>query len=138
MFTGLDISTSGMSAQRTRMLVRSQNLANISSTRNEDGEVKPYQPRFVEFAAKSMGSEGALGVEVTDVKTSKVPPRLKYDPHHPDAIKEGKHKGYVQLPQINMLSEMSNAMEAQRTYEANLNAFQMNVEIHKKDLQILS
>ena len=111
MFTAIDVSASALVAQRTRMTAISGNLANLSTTHNEAGEATPYQPRFVIFQTDdSVGAEGAAGVKVSSVEIDQREPRLKYQPGHPDAIKEGPHKGYVAYPAIDMMTEMTDAM----------------------------
>ena len=76
------------------------NLANLSTTHNELGEAKPYQPRFVTFQADSSigGADGTAGVRVDSVEISNVEPVWKYQPGHPDAIKSGEREGYVAYP----------------------------------------
>src|SRR5262245_22246409 len=122
MFGSLDISTSALVAQRTRVTAIAGNLANISTTHNELDEAAPYQPRFVEFQADNTipGTDGAPGVKVTSVETAQVEPNWKYQPGHPDAIKEGPKTGYVAYPNIDMTTEFVDAIEASRAYEANV------------------
>ena len=94
MFSALDISSSGLAAQRMRMNARSSNIANMSTTHNERGERVPYQPKYVVFEADdTVGSHGAPGVRVAAVKTADVEPRWVYDPHHPEAerLRSGVH-----------------------------------------------
>ena len=139
MFPALDISTSGLVAQRMRMNAISSNLANISTTHNERGEAVPYQPRFVIFQTDdSVGANGAAGVKVSSVETDQVEPRLKYEPGHPDAIKEGPNKGYVAYPNINMMTEFTDALEAARAYEANLGAMEITKDMEQQTLKILA
>ena len=139
MFPSLDVSTSGLVAQRTRMNAISSNLANISTTHNEQGEAVPYQPRFVIFQTdESVGSGGAAGVRVSSVQTDDSQPLLKYRPGHPDAIKEGPNKGYVAYPNVNMMTEMTDAMEAARAYEANLGAIEIAKDLQNQTLRILA
>lgn len=135
MFTALDISTSGLVAQRTRMNARSSNIANISTTHNERGERVPYRPRYVIFETdESIGAEGAAGVRVAEVKTDDSDPRLKYEPHHPDA----NPQGYVAYPNVNMMVEFTDAMEAARAYEANLGALEISKDLGQQTLRILA
>ena len=116
MFPALDISTSALTAQRIRMDAISGNMANVSTTRNEKGEPVPYQPRFVIFATDNSipNAEGGVGVQVQSVETAQVEPRYKYQPGHPDAIKQGPHQGYVAYPDIDITTEMVDALEASR------------------------
>jgi flagellar basal-body rod protein FlgC len=139
MFSALDISTSALVAQRVRMLATSGNLANLSTTHNEAGKAVPYQPRFVVFQADdSLGNSGAAGVKVASVGIDQREPRLKWQPGHPDAITSGAHKGYVAYPDIDMMTEMTDAMEAARAYEANLGAIQITKEMVQQTLRILA
>ena len=117
----------------------SSNLANISTTHNEAGEPVPYQPRFVVFQTDpNVGASGAPGVKVSSVGISKVEPRMKYEPGNPDAIKEGPHKGYVAYPNINMMVEFTDAMEAARAYEANLGAMEITKDLQQQTLKIIA
>ncbi|HIQ21398.1 MAG TPA: flagellar basal body rod protein FlgC [Planctomycetes bacterium] len=135
MIPALDVSTSALVAQRVRMNVISSNLANLSTTHNEAGEPVPYQPRYVVFQTDdSVGSYGAVGVKVRAVQIDKVPPRLKYEPGHPDANAEG----YVAYPNINMMTEFTDAMEAARAYEANLGAMEITKDMVQQTLRILA
>ena len=69
---------------------------------------------------------------------SKVEPRMKYEPGNPDAIKEGPHKGYVAYPNINMMVEFTDAMEAARAYEANLGAMEITKDLQQQTLKIIA
>ena len=140
MFPSLDISTSGLVAQRVRMNAISSNLANMSTTRNEAGELQPYQPRYVVFQADaSVGAYGASGVQVSSVQIDRdAQPRYKYEPGNPDAIQEGPHKGYVAYPDVNMMTEFTDAMEAARAYEANLGSIEIAKDLAQQTLRILA
>lgn len=139
MFPALDISTSGLAAQRVRMNAISGNLANISTTHNEEGEPVPYQPRFVVFQTdERTGANGAAGVRVASVQVDDIEPLYKYQPHHPDAIQDGKWKGYVAYPNVNMMTEFTDAMEAARAYEANLGAMEISKDLANQTLRILA
>ncbi|NUQ62430.1 MAG: flagellar basal body rod protein FlgC [Pirellulales bacterium] len=138
MLSALDLSTSALVAQRTRMNAISSNLANLSTTHNEAGESTPYLPRYVVFQADdSIGANGAAGVRVSSVEIDEREPRYKYQPGHPDAIEEGPRKGYVAYPDINMMTEMTDAMEAARAYEANLGAIDIAKDLAQQTLRIL-
>ena len=135
MFPALDISTSGLVAQRTRMNSLSSNIANISTTHNEKGERVPYQPKYVVFETDdSVGAYGASGVKVSSTETANVEPLMKYEPNHPDANQEG----YVAYPNVNMMIEFTNAMEAARAYEANLGAIEIAKDLEQQTLRILA
>ncbi|MGA2619069.1 MAG: flagellar basal body rod protein FlgC [Thermoguttaceae bacterium] len=139
MIPALDISTSGLVAQRMRMNAISSNLANITTTHNERGEAAPYQPRFVVFEAdESIGAGGAAGVRVGAVQTEQVEPLLKYEPGNPDAIKDGPKQGYVAYPNIKMVEQFTDALEAARAYEANLGAMDITKSLEQQTLRILA
>jgi len=139
MFPALDISTSALAAQRSRMNAISGNIANLSTTHNEKGEPEPYQPRFVVFQTDdSVGAFGAAGVKVSSVETSQVEPRLKYQPGHPDAIQEGPNRGYVAYPNISMMTEFTDALEAARAYEANVGVIEITKDLQNQTLRILA
>jgi flagellar basal-body rod protein FlgC len=139
MFSALDVSASGLAAQRTRMTAIAANLANITTTHNERGEAVPYQPRFVIFQTDtSVGVDGAPGVKVGSVETEQLEPKLKYEPGNPDAIPEGPSKGYVAYPNINMMAEFTDALEASRAYQANLGAMEMSKDMQQQTLKIIA
>jgi flagellar basal-body rod protein FlgC len=139
MLSALDISTSALVAQRSRMNAISSNLANISTVVNEAGQPEPYQPRFVVFQTDtSVGSHGAAGVRVSSVETANVEPLWKYQPGHPAAIKEGPRTGYVAYPNVNMITEFTDALEAARSYEANLGAMDITKDLAQQTLRILA
>ncbi|MBT4289699.1 MAG: flagellar basal body rod protein FlgC [Deltaproteobacteria bacterium] len=126
MFNAMEISSSGLSAQRTRMKVISSNIANINTTRTPAGG--PYRRRDVIFGAlpaeKNFQEEllsqtvdkGTRHVKVLGVVEDSRAPKLKYDPNHPDANEEG----YVSLPNIDIAEEMTNLMISKRSFEANI------------------
>ena len=139
MFPAMDISTSALVAQRTRINAISSNVANVSTTHNERGERVPYQPKYVVFEAdESIGAHGAPGVKVRSVETLDVEPRWKFEPDHPDAVKDGPHKGYVAYPDIDMMIEMTDAMQAVRAYEANLGTMEITKDLELQTLRILA
>ena len=139
MFTSLDVSTSALVAHRLRMNVISQNLANLSTTRNETGELSPYQKRqTIVETDESVGSHGAAGVKVAAVEIDDGPPRYKWDPTHPDAIKEGPHQGYVAYPNVDMITEFTDALAVARAYEANLGAIEIAKDMEQQTLRILA
>jgi flagellar basal-body rod protein FlgC len=139
MLPALDISTSALVAQRVRMNAISGNLANMSTTHNEAGEPVPYQPRFVIFETDDdVGRYGAAGVKVSSVQIDDAEPLYKYEPHHPDAIQQGPKKGYVAYPNVNMMTEFTDALEAARAYEANLGAIEIAKDMAGQTLRILA
>src|SRR5437870_3666662 len=122
-FKAMDISSSGLAAQRLRMNVLSANLANAQSTRGDDGG--PYKRRDVVFSATPTGTafedflNGTHGtelrkVEVVDIHKDTKAPRRMYDPSHPDADEQG----FVELPNIEVMTEMVNMIAATRAFEA--------------------
>ena len=139
MFSALDISTSALVAQRTRMNAIASNLANINTPYNENGDAEPYQPRFVVFQADaSVGTDGAAGVKVASVETEQIEPRWKYEPGNPLAQTDGPHKGYVAYPNIDMMTQFTDALEAARSYEANLGALDITKDLAQQTLRIVA
>lgn len=130
MITSLDISTSALIAQRARLDTISGNIANMSTIKNEDGENKPYQPRFVVFQTdEEKARNGAAGVKVSKVETEDVEPLYRYQPDHPLAITEGKWKGYVAYPNVDMNEQFVDALEASRAYEANVGIIEVTKDV---------
>lgn len=136
MFNALDVSTSGLVAQRTRLNAISSNLANMSTTRNEAGEAVPYTPRFVVFKTDEniTTSGGGQGVSIDRVEYADVEPNMKYEPGHPDANAEG----YVAYPNIDMTTEFVDALGASRAYEANIGVIEVTKNMSERTLQILA
>jgi flagellar basal-body rod protein FlgC len=139
MFTSLDISTSALIAQRTRMDAISGNIANLSTTRNETGEAVPYQPRFVVFKTdeQTKTPEGAMGVRVDSVETAQKEPLWRYQPGHPDAQLDGPHKGYVAYPNVDMTTEFVDSLNATRAYEANIGVIEASKSMFGQALKII-
>jgi len=124
-FDILDVGSSGLAAQRMRQETISSNIANASTTRTPDGG--PYVRKDVVFETANVTSKfgqifsaltdnGLRGVRVAQVLKDNQPAQKRFQPNHPDADAEG----YVRYPNINMISEMVNMVEATRSYEANL------------------
>lgn len=107
----IDLSASALSAQRKRMDIIAQNIANAETTRTPEGG--PYRRQQVVFTLTEEG-----GVETTEVLQDPRPPRLVYQPGHPDA----DAAGYVALPNVNLVEEMVDMISAMRSYEANVTA----------------
>ena len=121
MFGSLDVSTSALVAQRTRMNVIAGNIANMNATRGPNGEVRPYQRRVALLATGNpKKGPAAPGVHVQQIVKDPSPPREVHDPGHPDAIQSGPKQGYVLYPNVDYATEMINALDAARAYEANL------------------
>ena len=123
LLTALDVNSSGLAAQRKRVEVSSANLANSQTTRTEAGgayrrkDVVFQTASFQDSLGAAMG-KGVEGVEVSDVVDDPRPFDRRYEPGHPDADKEG----YVAYPNVNVMEEMANLVEAARSYEANIAA----------------
>ena len=125
MYSSLDISVSGMVAQRTRLNTIAANIANADATRDADGNLAPYRRRFTVFSPGDPSSNNPnareMGVHVRTILQDHGPPRLRWDPGHPDAQPDGSpNAGYVELPNIHTPTEQINSLEAQRAYEANV------------------
>ncbi|MCE5198753.1 MAG: flagellar basal body rod protein FlgC [Armatimonadota bacterium] len=117
--SSFDISASGIFAQRTRMDVIANNIANADSTRTAEGG--PYRRQTVTFRAAyddAIGGNAAAGVKVDGVQQDPTDYRSVYDPGHPDADKNG----YVKMPNVNVVEEMVDMISATRAYEANVTA----------------
>ncbi|NLG19506.1 MAG: flagellar basal body rod protein FlgC [Fibrobacter sp.] len=162
-FSGFEISASGMRAQRIRQNAISSNLANMETTRTDKGG--PYRRQFVVFTADSDRSDVRLlnrepslsgtvtnidhlpvpsgrftkderffgnGVNVAEIREDSRPPRMVYDPAHPDA----DENGYVAMPNINVVEEMTDMIAATRAYEANVTAFNALKGMYSQALQL--
>ena len=140
-FNALRVSSSGLTAQRVRMNLAANNLANINTTKTPEGG--PYRRKDVVFASqpleKSFGDTlnsrmtGKLSeVRVVGVIDDPRPPHTKHDPQHPDA----DEKGYVKTPNINLMEEMVNMISATRSYEANVTAIKASKDMALKALEI--
>lgn len=136
MFPSLDVSTSGLVAQRTRLNAISSNIANMSTTRNEYGESVPYKPRYVTFQTdnKLKTPGGGAGVRVASVEQSNELPRIKYEPGHPDA----DSRGNVHYPAVDMTTEFVDALEATRAYEANVGVIEISKAMTEQSLRIIA
>lgn len=142
-FKAMHISSSGLSAQQIRMNLLSSNLANAQATRGGPNG-GPYQRKDVVLQATPISDnpfesmlDDAYQTPLTDVKVSEIhtdpkPPRLVYDPSHPDANKDG----YVAMPNIQVMSEMVNMIAATRAYEANTTALNNAKQMATKALEI--
>jgi flagellar basal-body rod protein FlgC len=135
-------SASALTAERMRMDVTAENLANAETTRAAGGG--PYQRKTVVLAEtqvnafgsaldSAMHPDGPAGVKVQEIVNDTRPPRMKYDPGNPDANK----KGYVAMPNIEPVSEMVDLITEQRSYEANVTAMQTAKQMFSKTLDLL-
>ncbi len=139
---GMRISSSGMAAQRMRMNTIASNIANINTTQTPEGG--PYRRKDVVFGAmpdaknfgeilSSTAPESSFQrVQVTDILSDTKAPLLKYEPDHPDANPDG----YVAYPNINLMEEMTNMIQASRSYEANVTAVQASKDMAMSALEI--
>ncbi len=134
MFGSLDISTSGLVAQRTRLEVISANLANRSSIYDADGNYAPYRRRVPVLAPGDPVSDKALGVHVKEILLDQSEFRKIYEPGHPNADADG----YVQFPNIEPAMEIVNAMEASRAYEANITAVEATKSMMQSSLRLIA
>jgi flagellar basal-body rod protein FlgC len=117
----------------------SSNLANISTTRDEKGELSPYERKMVVIQTDpAVGTNGAAGVKAMICQPQSVEPIYKLDPNNPDAIKEGPHEGFVAYPNVNMMVEFTDAMVAARAYEANLGVMQISKDMEQQSLRIIA
>jgi flagellar basal-body rod protein FlgC len=138
-FTAMEISASGLSVQRTRMNVAASNLANAQTTQAAGGG--PYKRRDVVVQAVAVsnatGVPGTAGgelraVEVSQIAQDTAPPRLEYDPGHPQA----NAQGYVAYPNINPVEEMVDMITASRAYEAGVTTMSTAVSMAERALGI--
>jgi flagellar basal-body rod protein FlgC len=146
LFDSLHVSATGLSAERTRMDVIANNLANAQTTRTEDGT--PFRRQEVILQSNSQSFASVLnkevasrvqpggepgGVRVVEVAEDPTPNRLVYDPGHPDA----DANGYISMPNVNPVTEMVDLIAASRSYEANVNAMQTAKQMFSKTLDLL-
>ena len=161
MFDSLDVSATGLSAQRRKLNAISSNIANVDTTRTEEGG--PYKrkrvlmiesPRMARFRNILHAEQNRLsstskshlpggpnptidellgaGVDTAEVREEPIEPRLVYDPAHPDA----REDGYVVFPDINVVTEMVDMISASRAYEANVTAMNASKDMITKALEI--
>lgn len=146
MFGGMEISASALTAQRLRMNVTAENLANAETTKTADGQ--PYRRKevvlrergadggFASALGRAMGSAAsasASGVEVAGIVQDQTPLRRIHDPGHPDADKDG----YVTLPNVDSVTEMVELISSSRAYEADVTAMQTAKQMFARTLDIL-
>jgi len=140
-FDAMAVSSSAMTAERTRMNLISGNLANAGTTRTQEGG--PYKRKDAVFSAvpversfsdtmKRLNLTPPGGVEISRVIEDTSPPRMQYDPTHPDADAQG----YVAMPNVNFVEEMADMITASRAYEANITAAQASKSMALKTLEL--
>jgi flagellar basal-body rod protein FlgC len=131
-----EISSSGLYAQRKRLDVIASNLANLETTRTENGG--PYRRKMVVMSTKAVeGFDQVLssklqGVEIDDIVEDDAPFMKVYDPGHPDA----DERGYVLMPNIDLIVEITNMLMAKRNFEANVTAVRSTKQMALKALEI--
>ncbi|MEI7455527.1 MAG: flagellar basal body rod protein FlgC [Nitrosomonadales bacterium] len=130
LFNIFNVAGSGMAAQSQRLNVVASNLANADSTTGADG--KPYRAKQVVFSATPMGSTDVQGVKVLRVAEDNSPMRVVYDPKHPMA----DAKGYVSMPNVNVVDEMVNMISASRAYQNNVDVLNTSKTLLLKTLTI--
>lgn len=142
MYGTLDIATSGMIAQRTRMESIAANIANRNTIIDENGNVNPYRGRRVHFAPGDPSASSArgreMGVHVSHIEIDESPFGMRWDPTSVYAYKDGPHAGYVPEPNVNPVVEQINAMEASRAYEANIVAAEATKTMIGNALRLLA
>ena len=140
-FGTIDIAASGLTAERLRMDLISNNIANANSTRTVDGgpyrrQMAVFAPRenesFASFLNRAQNQLPTEGVRVVGIQKDNAPFKMIYDPHHPDANKEG----YVEMPNVNVVTEMVDMISASRSYEANVTAINAAKSMAMKALEI--
>lgn len=140
-FSAINVSSTALSAERTRLNLISGNLANAGTTRTPEGG--PYKRKDAVFAATPFekqfdrAMDGTTAQQVRQVQVQQIiedqnPPRLQYDPGHPDADAQG----YVAMPNVNVVEEMTDMINATRVYEANITAVQAAKSMALKTLEI--
>jgi flagellar basal-body rod protein FlgC len=141
LFNSIDVSASGLTAERLRMDIISDNIANAETTRTAAGG--PYRrklPIYRELASKefssvfeeALGQKSGSGVEVVGIEEDMSPFIRKYDPNHPDAGEDG----YLLMPNVNVVTEMINMVSASKAYEANVTAMNSTKSMMMKALEI--
>jgi len=148
LFSSINTAASGLSAERMRLDVISDNIANANTTRTADGGpfrrsrvvFRPVvsQPYWRSpFLPESLDNGIGQGVRVSEIeKDMDSDLRLVYDPTHPDAIKTGPKKGYVEYPNVSVVNEMVDMISATRSYEANVAIMDGSKSMFKKALEI--
>lgn len=147
-FNTMNISATGLTAQRLRMDIIAENIANVNTTRTADGgpykrktvlfeEIRDNDPFSLVFGSifgsgRNVPAPQGMGVRVTNIVEDDRPGLLKYEPTHPDA----DEYGYVRLPNVNIVEEMVNMIAASRSYEANITAMGVARTLTQRTLEI--
>jgi flagellar basal-body rod protein FlgC len=148
LFTTINTAATGLTAQRTRLDVIANNIANVNTTRTTEGgpfrrSRVIFRPRVSQpywrspFLPSYLKEQVGRGVRVVNVeKDYDAEVRLVYDPTHPDAIQSGPRKGYVEYPNVNVVNEMVDMISASRAYEANVAIMNGSKSMFLKALEI--
>ncbi len=147
-FSSINISATALSAERTRLDVIADNIANVETTRTTGGgpfrrSRVIFRPRVSEpywrspFLPSYLDNGVGQGVRIARIEKDRdAKPRLVYDPTHPDAIKSGPRKGYVEYPNVNVVNEMVDMISASRAYEANVSLINGSKTMFLRALEI--
>ncbi len=146
-FSSINTAATGLSAERVRLDVIADNIANANTTRTTEGG--PFRRTRVIFRPRTdqpywrspflpsyLDNGVGQGVRVSRTERDGSPPRLVYDPTHPDAIQSGPRKGYVEYPNVNIVNEMVDMIAASRAYEANVAIMNGSKSMFLKALEI--
>jgi flagellar basal-body rod protein FlgC len=140
-FTAMEVSASGLNAERTRLNVASSNLANAQTTKGPDGKPYARQDVVLRSGGAAGNVSGALAgdpagavstVSVAGIQKDSAPPRMEYDPGHPDANADG----YVAYPNVNPVEEMVDMITASRAYQAGVTALDSAVSLAERAIGI--
>jgi flagellar basal-body rod protein FlgC len=148
LFSSINIAATGMSADRVRLDVIADNMANVNTTRTDEGG--PFRrsrvimrPRVESpywrspFLPETMDNGIGQGVRVVEIqKDTTAKNRLVYDPTHPDAMKSGPNEGYVEMPNVDIVTEMVDMISASRSYEANAAVIEGSKAMFQRALSI--
>ena len=134
MFGALDVSVSGLVAQRTRLDVIASNMANRNSIVDVDGNANPFRRRLAILSPGDAKTGKGQGVHVQEIKLDQSPFIKKFEPDSPFANDEG----YVDYPNIDPMMEMVNAIDASRAYEANIAAAEAAKSMMQSSLRLLA
>jgi flagellar basal-body rod protein FlgC len=132
MFDVLNMGAGGLVAQRTRMDTIAQNVLNINTTHNENGEKIPFRRRLVTFQAGN--GQGGPGVHVASVEQDPSPFNIRHEPGHPDADANGN----VLMPNVDLSTEYVNMLEASRAYEANITMMETAKQMFSSALRLIA
>ena len=148
LFSGVNIAATGLSAQRLRMDVIANNIANVKTTRTPEGGAfrrsrVVFRPLVTDpywktpFLPRALDNGGGQGVQVVSVeKDYDTKNRLVYDPTHPDAMQSGPQKGYVEYSNVNIITELVDMMSAERAYQANMVSVKSHMSMFESSLEL--